>query len=125
MPHQGFNLRTQNLLYYAEFDAWPEVSPSSKTFHKENDVNTTNSCDEEEPMDVDMLSELVDQEIMEEAIQIEATKENTQNDNSNSVKKTKKRKSQRKLKFTHKKRCTRPPATCKFCLLVYSTRRSW
>ena len=77
-------------------------------------MNIVNSSDQEEPMTVDVLCELVDQEIMETSVQMEITKEDLQNNQDKSVKKALKRKRQKKMKFTHKKRCTRPPATCKF-----------
>ena len=78
-----------------EFDAWPEASPSCEAF----DVG--------EPVDVDILSEMTDQKI------IEATNKNENKENSAAAIKGVKRKRQKKIKFSHKKRCTTLPVTCK------------
>ena len=77
-----------------EFDAWPEASPSCEAF------------DAGEPMDVDILSEMTDQKI------IEAANKSQNKENNAAAIKGVKRKRQKKIKFSHKKRCTRPPATC-------------
>ena len=78
-----------------EFDAWPEASPSCEVY------------DAGEPMDVDILSEMMDQKI------IEAANKNKNKENNAAAIKGVKRKRQKKIRFSHKKRCTRPPATCK------------
>ena len=57
-------------------------------------------------MDVDILSEMTDQKI------IEAANKSQNKENNAAAIKGVKRKRQKKIKFSHKKRCTRPPATC-------------
>ncbi len=66
-----------------------------------------NSGDAEEPMDID---DAVDQKK-------EETESPSLNENGMSKKATKRRK-QRKLKFSHKKRRTSPPATCMSSLIL-------
>ena len=92
------------------FDAWPDASPSCEVCGGKNGkstVNFTNDSDVDDPMDVDILSEMIDQTI------IEAANEDQNKENNTPTIKGVKRKRQKKIKFSHKKRYTRPPATCK------------
>ena len=89
-----------------EFDAWPEASPSCEVFKRSNSKTIVNS-DAGEPMDVDIMSEVNDQTI------IEAGNKDQNNQHTAAAIRGVKRKRHRKIKFSHKKRHTRPPATCK------------
>ena len=68
-----------------EFDAWPEASPSCEVF------------DAGEPMNVDVLSEMMNQKI------IEAANKNQNKENNAAAIKGVKRKRQKKIKFAHKR----------------------
>ena len=88
-----------------EFDAWPEASPICEVFEGSNGKTIVHS-DAGEPMDVDILSEMINKD--------------QNNENSAAAIRGVKRKRQKKIKFSHKKRCTRPPATCKSFWSIWS-----
>ncbi len=102
----GHFKKTETTCVLTEFDAWPEACPTTGVADAETLRGSVNEnvLNDEEPMEVD-----------EAELQLSvAVAETANQDTEKTTGQTAKRKKQRKLKFTHKKRCTRPPATCEW-----------